>query len=107
MSSYSKIAAAHTVANPVSSRCKTLQQIHNGAKSARQHTPDHARTSANRHTVTSVWPREVEGGVQILAPKRVSMPATSARATSCCTGAHSAACWIAELEYGNPLDFIT
>eukprot|EP00965_Chrysotila_dentata_P128303 4241747-Pleurochrysis_carterae.AAC.1 len=34
------------------------------------------------------------------------MPAKSAPATLCCAGAEPAACRIAELEYGNPLDLI-
>eukprot|EP00965_Chrysotila_dentata_P037812 1257353-Pleurochrysis_carterae.AAC.1 len=38
------------------------------------------------------------------ASGRSSMPAKFARAALCCAGAEPAACGIAELEYGNPLD---
>eukprot|EP00965_Chrysotila_dentata_P114435 3782408-Pleurochrysis_carterae.AAC.1 len=58
----------------------------------------------SRRTRRTVWPRG-GGGVQILASGRSSMSAAkSARAALCCVGAEPAACGVAELEYGNPLD---
>eukprot|EP00965_Chrysotila_dentata_P175604 5796934-Pleurochrysis_carterae.AAC.5 len=44
------------------------------------------------------------GGGSNSGVKARSMPANSARAALCCAGAEPAACGIAGLEYGNPLD---
>eukprot|EP00965_Chrysotila_dentata_P237533 6201969-Pleurochrysis_carterae.AAC.3 len=44
------------------------------------------------------------GGGSNSGVKAQSMPAQSARAALCCAGAKPAACGIAKLEYGNPLD---
>eukprot|EP00965_Chrysotila_dentata_P035397 1177588-Pleurochrysis_carterae.AAC.2 len=59
--------------------------------------PKHVRIRACRH-------EGGRGAFKFRASGRASMPANSARAALCCASAEPAACGIAELEYGHPLD---
>eukprot|EP00965_Chrysotila_dentata_P219587 6191230-Pleurochrysis_carterae.AAC.2 len=57
-----------------------------------------------RKVLRFLRPRGGEGGVQTLASEYECGPGMFARATPCCAGAQPAACGLAELEYGHPLD---
>eukprot|EP00965_Chrysotila_dentata_P004433 143837-Pleurochrysis_carterae.AAC.3 len=81
-----------------SPRCKTCSSQ---CKLVRQHATYHAPTDTHVRVAT-----KREGGVEILAPGRASVHAKSASAMLGCAGAQPAACGIAELEYGHPLDLI-
>eukprot|EP00965_Chrysotila_dentata_P134962 4463753-Pleurochrysis_carterae.AAC.2 len=59
-----------------------------------------------RKVLRSVQTRGGEGGVQTLASEYACGPGMLARATLCCAGAQPAACRVAELENGTPLDLI-
>eukprot|EP00965_Chrysotila_dentata_P202128 6180956-Pleurochrysis_carterae.AAC.1 len=64
-----------------------------------------------RNALTSIGvraaTRRAAGCVQTQAAGRASMPAKSgARAALCCAGAQPAACGIAELEDGNPINLV-